>query len=97
MPRAKCPDCGEKFGTTDAYPFCPECGSQNAHLVSESVTSADDGIDWSEVFGRPVPTQTARQTTPTPRCGQEMSNGDKCVLPAGHAGPHKSEVGDDGE
>jgi len=32
----------------------------------------------------------------TPRCGREMSNGEECVLPAGHTGPHRNEVGDDG-
>jgi hypothetical protein len=31
------------------------------------------------------------------RCGREMSNGEECVLPAGHTGPHRNEVGDDGE
>jgi len=31
-----------------------------------------------------------------PRCGREMENGDECVLPAGHQGPHRNEVSDDG-
>jgi len=30
----------------------------------------------------------------TPRCGREMSNGEECVLPAGHTGPHRNEVGE---
>jgi len=53
MPRVKCDDCGEAFTTKDAYPFCPACGSQNAHVVSEEfvplgdVGVADIGVQYS--------------------------------------------------